>query len=139
MALSVVNWNSHNQIECAHLTARNAAFPLNTHEEYVISANLSGVEQLSLHQQTLSVHAGYKPDPTTKAVAVPIYQTVAFAFDSAQHGADLFDLKVAGNIYTRIMNPTQDVLEQRLAALEGGIAALALAGVTWVACAGAAS
>ena len=77
--------------------------------------------------ETLSVHAGYSPDPTTKAVAVPIYQTVAYAFDSAQHGADLFDLKVPGNIYTRIMNPTQDVLEQRLAALEGGIAALALA------------
>jgi O-acetylhomoserine (thiol)-lyase len=77
--------------------------------------------------ETQSVHAGYRPDPTTKAVAVPIYQTAAYAFDSAQHGADLFDLKVPGNIYTRIMNPTQDVLEQRVAALEGGIAALALA------------
>ncbi|MFM1987103.1 MAG: hypothetical protein RJA99_60 [Pseudomonadota bacterium] len=77
--------------------------------------------------ETLAVHAGYSPDPTTKAVAVPIYQTVAYAFDSAQHGADLFDLKVAGNIYTRIMNPTEDVLEKRLAALEGGIGALALA------------
>ena len=76
---------------------------------------------------TIAVHGGYSPEPTTKAVAVPIYQTVAYAFDSAQHGADLFDLKVPGNIYTRIMNPTQDVLEQRLAALEGGIAALALA------------
>ncbi len=77
--------------------------------------------------ETLAVHAGYAPDPTTKAVAVPIYQTVAYAFDSAQHGADLFDLKVPGNIYTRIMNPTQDVLEKRVAALEGGIAALAMA------------
>lgn len=77
--------------------------------------------------ETQSVHAGYSPDPTTKAVAVPIYQTVAYAFDSAQHGADLFDLKVAGNIYTRIMNPTNDVLEKRIAALEGGIAGLALA------------
>jgi len=77
--------------------------------------------------ETKSVHSGYSPDPTTKAVAVPIYQTVAYAFDNAQHGADLFDLKVPGNIYTRIMNPTQDVLEQRVAALEGGIAALALA------------
>jgi O-acetylhomoserine (thiol)-lyase len=76
---------------------------------------------------TISVHGGYSPDPSTKAVAVPIYQTAAYAFDSAQHGADLFDLRVPGNIYTRIMNPTQDVLEQRLAALEGGIAALALA------------
>ena len=74
--------------------------------------------------ETKSVHAGYSPDPTTKSVAVPIYQTVAYAFDSAQHGADLFDLKVAGNIYSRIMNPTNDVLEKRVAALEGGIAAL---------------
>ncbi len=80
-----------------------------------------------LHFETLAVHAGYKPDPVTRSVAVPLYQTVAYAFDSAQHGADLFDLKVPGNIYTRIMNPTQDVLEQRVAALEGGIAALALA------------
>jgi O-acetylhomoserine (thiol)-lyase len=77
--------------------------------------------------ETLAVHAGYSPDPTTRAVAVPVYQTVAYAFDNAQHGADLFDLKVAGNIYTRIMNPTQDVLEKRVAALEGGIASLALA------------
>ena len=77
--------------------------------------------------ETLAVHAGYTPDPTTRSSAVPIYQTVAYAFDNAQHGADLFDLKVPGNIYTRIMNPTQDVLEQRVAALEGGIAALALA------------
>jgi O-acetylhomoserine (thiol)-lyase len=81
----------------------------------------------TLKFETLAVHAGYTPDPTTKAVAVPIYQTVAYAFDNAQHGADLFDLKVAGNIYTRIMNPTQDVLEKRVAALEGGIAALAVA------------
>lgn len=84
-------------------------------------------EPQPLRFETLSVHAGYTPDPTTKAVAVPLFQTVAYAFDSAQHGADLFDLKVPGNIYTRIMNPTQDVLEQRVAALEGGVAALALA------------
>ncbi|WP_028601344.1 O-acetylhomoserine aminocarboxypropyltransferase/cysteine synthase family protein [Ottowia thiooxydans] len=77
--------------------------------------------------ETQLVHAGYQPDPTTKAVAVPIYQTVAYAFDSAQHGADLFDLKVPGNIYSRIMNPTCDVLEKRVAALEGGIAGLAVA------------
>ena len=76
--------------------------------------------------ETLAVHAGYEPDPTTKAVAVPIYQTTAYAFDDTQHGADLFDLKVEGNIYTRIMNPTQAVLEQRLAAMEGGVGALAL-------------
>jgi O-acetylhomoserine (thiol)-lyase len=80
-----------------------------------------------VHDETLAIHAGYEPDPTTKAVAVPIHQTVAYAFDDAQHGADLFNLAVPGNIYTRIMNPTQDVLEQRLAALEGGVAALATA------------
>ncbi len=77
--------------------------------------------------ETKAIHAGYKPDPITKAVVPPIYQTVAYAFDSAQHGADLFDLKVQGNIYTRIMNPTQSVLEVRVAELEGGIGALALA------------
>jgi O-acetylhomoserine (thiol)-lyase len=77
--------------------------------------------------ETLAVHAGYAPEPTTKSVAVPIYQTTSYAFDSTQHGADLFDLKVKGNIYTRIMNPTTDVLEQRVAAMEGGIAALSVA------------
>ncbi len=76
---------------------------------------------------TIAVHGGYSPDPTTKAVAVPIYQTTSYAFDDTQHGADLFDLKVQGNIYTRIMNPTTDVLEKRVAELEGGIAALGLA------------
>ncbi len=78
-----------------------------------------------MQDETLVIHAGYQSEPTTKAVAVPIYQTVAYEFDSAQHGADLFNLAVPGNIYTRIMNPTQDVLEKRVAALEGGIAALA--------------
>ncbi|MDI6748047.1 MAG: bifunctional O-acetylhomoserine aminocarboxypropyltransferase/cysteine synthase [Rhodocyclaceae bacterium] len=77
--------------------------------------------------ETLAVHGGYSPDPTTKAVAVPIYQTTSYAFDDTQHGADLFDLKVTGNIYTRIMNPTTDVLEKRLAAMEGGVGALGLA------------
>lgn len=77
--------------------------------------------------ETLAIHAGYSPEDTTKAVAVPIYQTSSYAFDNTQHGADLFDLKVEGNIYTRIGNPTQAVLEQRVAALEGGIAALAMA------------
>jgi len=77
--------------------------------------------------ETQAVHAGYSPDPTTKAVAVPIYNTTAYAFDDTQHGADLFDLKVLGNIYTRIMNPTNDVLEQRIAAMEGGAAALTVA------------
>ena len=77
--------------------------------------------------ETIAVHGGYTPDPTTKAVAVPIYQTVAYAFDNTQHGADLFDLKVAGNIYSRIMNPTNAVLEARVAAMEGGIAALVVA------------
>lgn len=77
--------------------------------------------------ETLAIHAGYQPDPTTKSVAVPIYQTTAYAFDNTQHGADLFDLKVPGNIYTRIMNPTNAVLEERVAALEGGVGALAVA------------
>ena len=77
-----------------------------------------------MHDETLAIHAGYEPDET-KSVAVPIYQTVAYEFDDAQHGADLFNLAVPGYIYTRIMNPTQDVLEQRVAALEGGVAALA--------------
>jgi O-acetylhomoserine (thiol)-lyase len=76
--------------------------------------------------ETLAVHAGYEPDPTTKAVAVPIYQTTSYAFDSTQHGADLFDLKVEGNIYSRIMNPTTAVLEQRVTEMEGGLAALGL-------------
>jgi O-acetylhomoserine (thiol)-lyase len=80
-----------------------------------------------MKKETLAIHAGYETDPTTKSVAVPIYQTVAYEFDNAQHGADLFDLAVPGNIYTRIMNPTNDVLEQRVAAMEGGIAALAVA------------
>lgn len=77
--------------------------------------------------ETLAIHAGYTPDPTTKSVAVPIYQTTSYAFDSTQHGADLFDLKVPGNIYTRIMNPTNAVLEERVAALEGGVAGLVVA------------
>ncbi len=77
--------------------------------------------------ETLAIHAGFQPDPTTKSVATPIYQTTSYAFDDTQHGADLFDLKVPGNIYTRIMNPTSDVLEKRLAALEGGVGGLALA------------
>jgi O-acetylhomoserine (thiol)-lyase len=80
-----------------------------------------------MRPETLAVHAGYSPDPTTKAVAVPIYQTTSYAFDDTQHAADLFDLKVEGNIYTRIMNPTNAVLEARVAALEGGIGGLALA------------
>jgi O-acetylhomoserine (thiol)-lyase len=77
--------------------------------------------------ETKAVHSGYSPDPTTKAVAVPIYQTTAYAFDNTQHGADLFNLAVLGNIYTRIMNPTNDVLEQRISDMEGGVAGLALA------------
>jgi len=76
--------------------------------------------------ETIAIHGGYETEPTTKAVAVPIYQTVAYEFDNAQHGADLFNLVVPGNIYTRIMNPTADVLEKRVAELEGGIAGLAL-------------
>jgi O-acetylhomoserine (thiol)-lyase len=77
--------------------------------------------------ETIAVHGGYSPEATTKAVAVPIYQTTSYAFDDTQHGADLFDLKVEGNIYTRIMNPTTAVLEQRVAEMEGGVGALGLA------------
>src|SRR5512146_2311074 len=75
---------------------------------------------------TLAVHAGAAPDPTTGSRAVPIYQTVAYRFDSTEHAAALFGLREFGNIYSRIMNPTNDVLEQRIAQLEGGSAALAL-------------
>jgi len=77
--------------------------------------------------ESLALHHGYTSEETTKAAAVPIYQTTSYTFDNSQHGADLFDLKVPGNIYTRIMNPTTDVLEQRVAAMEGGIAGLAVA------------
>jgi len=77
--------------------------------------------------ESLALHHGYESESTTKAAAVPLYQTTSFTFDDTQHGADLFDLKVAGNIYTRIMNPTSSVLEQRVAAMEGGIGALAVA------------
>jgi O-acetylhomoserine (thiol)-lyase len=77
-----------------------------------------------MRDETIAIHHGYETDPTTKSVAVPIYQTVSYEFDSAQHGADLFNLAVPGNIYTRIMNPTNDVLEKRVAELEKGIAAL---------------
>ncbi len=77
--------------------------------------------------ESIALHHGYSSDPTTKAAAVPIYQTTSYTFDDTQHGADLFDLKVTGNIYTRIMNPTTAVLEARLAEMEGGIGALGLA------------
>ncbi|MYB07118.1 MAG: O-acetylhomoserine aminocarboxypropyltransferase/cysteine synthase [Gemmatimonadetes bacterium] len=79
-----------------------------------------------MRDETIAIHGGFKSDPATHAVAVPVYQTVAYQFDDAQHGADLFNLAVPGNIYTRIMNPTQAVLEERVAGLEGGVAALAL-------------
>jgi len=77
--------------------------------------------------ESLALHHGYESEPTTKSAAVPIYQTTSYTFDDTQHGADLFDLKVPGNIYTRIMNPTTAVLEQRLAEMEGGIGGLAVA------------
>tara|TARA_B100001063_G_scaffold151197_1_gene141089 strand:- start:254 stop:1525 length:1272 start_codon:yes stop_codon:yes gene_type:complete len=80
-----------------------------------------------MKKDTIAIHGGYETDATTKSVAVPIFQTVAYEFDDAQHGADLFNLAVPGNIYSRIMNPTNDVLEQRIAAMEGGLAALAVA------------
>src|ERR1700710_1972812 len=77
--------------------------------------------------ETIALHAGYTPDPTTNARAVPIYQTTSFVFDDTQHAADLFALAVPGNIYSRIMNPTWDVFEQRVTALEGGLAAVSTA------------
>ena len=80
-----------------------------------------------MKDETIAIHAGYETCPTTHAVAVPIYQTVAYEFDDAQHGADLFNLAVPGNIYTRIMNPTHAVLEERIASMERGVGALALA------------
>ncbi len=79
------------------------------------------------HPETLVLHAGWRSDPATNAVAVPIYQTTSYQFDSAEHAANLFGLKELGNIYTRIMNPTQDAFEKRIAAVEGGVAALGLA------------
>ena len=83
---------------------------------------------MSQHRfETLQLHAGQVPDPTTKSRAVPIYQTTSYTFDSAEHGANLFALKEFGNIYTRMGNPTTDVFEKRVAALEGGVAALATA------------
>src|SRR6201988_4616195 len=79
------------------------------------------------HPETLALHAGWRRDPTTNSVAVPIYQTTSFQFDSTDHAADLFALRELGNVYTRIMNPTCDALEQRVTALEGGAAAGAVA------------
>ncbi|MFM8349392.1 MAG: PLP-dependent transferase, partial [Bacteroidota bacterium] len=81
----------------------------------------------SLRFETLQLHAGQEPDPTTGSRAVPIYQTTSYVFKNSEHGANLFALKEFGNIYTRLMNPTTDVLEKRLAALEGGVAALVVA------------
>src|SRR5262249_22031625 len=80
-----------------------------------------------MRSETIAIHSGYEVDPTTKAVAVPIYQTVAYAFDSAEHGAALFNLEVDGFRYSRIGNPTNAVLERRVAALEGGVEALSVA------------
>src|SRR5471032_2601925 len=80
-----------------------------------------------MRDETIAIHAGFEPDPTTKAVAVPIYQTVAYAFDSADHGAALFNLEAEGYRYSRIANPTTSVLETRITELEGGVGALAVA------------
>jgi O-acetylhomoserine (thiol)-lyase len=79
-----------------------------------------------MRDETIAIHAGFEPDPTTRSVAVPIYQTVAYAFDSADHGAALFNLETEGYRYSRIANPTTAVLEARIAELEGGIGALAV-------------
>ena len=93
-----------------------------------LGGNLRSIGK-AMKDETLAIHAGYTTEPTSHAVTTPIYQTVAYEFDDAQHGADLFDLAVPGNIYSRIMNPTCDVLEQRIAALEGGVGALAVSAV----------
>src|SRR6187431_110424 len=85
------------------------------------------MSEKKLRFETLQVHAGQEPDPVTKARAVPIYQTTSYVFDSSEHAADLFGLRAFGNIYTRLMNPTTDVFEKRVAALEGGVAGLAMA------------
>src|SRR5215475_5757740 len=82
---------------------------------------------IEMRNETIAIHSGYEVEPTTKAVAVPIYQTVAYAFDSAEHGAALFDLEIDGYRYSRISNPTTDVLERRVAALERGVGALSVA------------
>src|SRR5271163_4441734 len=79
-----------------------------------------------MRDETVAIHGGYQPDPSTKAVAVPIYQTASYAFDSADHGAALFNLEVDGYRYSRISNPTSDVLERRVAELEGGVGALSV-------------
>jgi O-acetylhomoserine (thiol)-lyase len=84
------------------------------------------MSEKKLRFDTLQVHAGQSPDPATGARAVPIYQTTSYVFNDSKHAADLFALKEFGNIYTRIMNPTTDVFEQRMAALEGGVGALRL-------------
>ena len=109
---------------------RGAAGPGITGDPLPRDATPTGKEHRQMtkqHPETIALHAGQKPDPTTKAVAVPIYQTVSYEFNDTQHAADLFALAVPGNIYTRIMNPTWDVFEQRVAAFEGGIAACATA------------
>src|SRR5277367_4385451 len=88
--------------------------------------NRPGVDQ-PMKRETIAIHSGYEVDPTTKAVAVPIYQTVAYAFDSAEHAAALFNLEAEGYRYMRISNPTTAVLERRMAALEGGLEAMCVA------------
>jgi len=85
------------------------------------------MSQNTPHFETLQVHAGYEPEATTLSRAVPLYQTTSYVFKDSEHGANLFALKEFGNIYTRLMNPTTDVFEKRIAALEGGVAALAVA------------
>ena len=90
-------------------------------------ARIPKMRRGSMRRETMAIHGGYETDPTTKAVAVPIYQTVAYEFDSADHGAALFNLEAEGYRYSRISNPTTEVLERRVAALEGGLEALCVA------------
>ncbi len=97
------------------------------HEFHAEPFNKQSKGHIVVKLESIALHHGYESESTTKAAAVPIYQTASYTFDDTQHGADLFDLKVSGNIYTRIMNPTTSVLEQRIAEMEGGIGALAVA------------
>src|SRR3974377_1342040 len=93
------------------------------HDTHLDHANIG----VSMKRETIAIHAGYEPDAEARAVAVPIYQTVAYAFDSAEHAAALFNLEAEGYRYTRIANPTTAVLERRMAALEGGLEAVCVA------------
>src|SRR5579872_3182628 len=120
------NWFAARSSRFAEIAAElNCKTSNCTLSEYPTTGEIMSIE--SHHAETIALHAGnYRADPATHAVAVPIYQTTSYQFDSAEHASNLFALKELGNIYTRIGNPTNDILEKRIAALEGGVAALAV-------------